>query len=97
MFFIFRYLLCPCGNIIKVYSTNTGECFQRLVGHNKLVTGISHHPKVKLQVENVVQCSWRKLKFLENFGFHLKKTFCFLVIVLIQYLQKKVISLVKIF
>ena len=42
--------MCPCGNVIKVYSMNTGECFQRLIGHSQLVTGIAHHPKIKLQV-----------------------------------------------
>ncbi|CAK8676203.1 unnamed protein product [Clavelina lepadiformis] len=45
-----KYLLCPCGNLVKVFSVATGECFQRLNGHCKLVTMICHHPRVQLQI-----------------------------------------------
>nr|XP_002127047.1 WD repeat-containing protein 75 [Ciona intestinalis] len=44
-----KYLLCPCGNVVKVYSTNTGECCQKLVGHTDTVTMVAHHPCNKLQ------------------------------------------------
>nr|CAB3267726.1 WD repeat-containing protein 75 [Phallusia mammillata] len=45
-----KYLLCPCGNIIKVFSISTGYCYRRLCGHSLDVTSVQNHPKNKLQV-----------------------------------------------
>uniref|UniRef100_H2YPW6 Uncharacterized protein n=1 Tax=Ciona savignyi TaxID=51511 RepID=H2YPW6_CIOSA len=45
-----KYLLCPCGNVIKVYSTTTGQCWQKLLGHTDNVTKVDYHPSIKLQV-----------------------------------------------
>lgn len=45
-----KFLFCTCGFEIKVFSTETGKNIQRLVGHEEEVTGISHHPRITLQI-----------------------------------------------
>ncbi|XP_063790178.1 WD repeat-containing protein 75 isoform X2 [Pseudophryne corroboree] len=45
-----KYLLCVSGDVIKVYSTSTEECFHVLHGHKGLVTGMGLNPKNPLQL-----------------------------------------------
>nr|XP_039269082.1 WD repeat-containing protein 75-like [Styela clava] len=45
-----RFLFCACASEIKVFSAETGENTQRLIGHDDEVTGICHHPKISLQI-----------------------------------------------
>nr|XP_023670540.1 WD repeat-containing protein 75 isoform X1 [Paramormyrops kingsleyae] len=45
-----KFLLCPSGDAIKVFSSSTEECVHVLQGHANLVTGIVLNPSNHLQV-----------------------------------------------
>ncbi|XP_028992599.1 WD repeat-containing protein 75 [Betta splendens] len=45
-----RFLLCPSGESVKVFSTSTEECIRDLRGHTDLVTGVLIRPSNHLQV-----------------------------------------------
>ncbi|KAK3085404.1 hypothetical protein FSP39_002835 [Pinctada imbricata] len=45
-----RCLFCSCGNSVTVFSTVSGECIRKLVGHRNLVTSVYVNPRNKLQV-----------------------------------------------
>ncbi|XP_048834341.1 WD repeat-containing protein 75 [Brienomyrus brachyistius] len=45
-----KFLLCPSGDAIKVFSTSTEECVHVLQGHANLITGIVLNPSNHLQV-----------------------------------------------
>lgn len=45
-----KLLFCTCGPTVKILSTITGKCVQRLISGKGDITGISLHPRNKLQV-----------------------------------------------
>lgn len=44
-----KFLFCPCGSAVNVFSTNTGECVHKLVCEGT-VSAIAQHPNNKLQL-----------------------------------------------
>jgi len=52
-----RFVICPCLTSIKIFSVETGQCYQLLKGHLKEVTSVAHHPKIKIQI---LSCSLDK-------------------------------------
>ncbi|KAH9518574.1 WD repeat-containing protein 75 [Bulinus truncatus] len=45
-----KFLICCCGNVIKVFNTRNGEFVHDLQGHMKTVTGVALNPSNVLQV-----------------------------------------------
>ena len=45
-----KYLLCCCGNLVKVLSVSSGECVRRLIGHEDEVTSIAITHENQFQV-----------------------------------------------
>ena len=45
-----RYVLCACGNIVKVLSIASGSCVKELRQHEKRVTGLAFNPVNRYQV-----------------------------------------------